>query len=63
LSDTDLPLSDEQKQFYAEMNYYQAQGRYPETLEVIEQSITEELFTKYYLQLKQEIKWLTSLLQ
>ena len=63
IKETNVILTNEQIQFYSDMNLFQAKGRYPETLQVIEQTITIEVYKKYNNQLKTEMEWLIKQLQ
>jgi len=63
LKETNVVLTNEQVQFYSDMNLFQAKGRYPESLEVIEKTITGEVYKKYNDQLKKEMSWLIEQLQ
>jgi|SRR6185312_7059183 len=58
LTDLEIPLTEDQKIFYSDMNRFQAKGRYPDTLHEIEETVTPEIFEKYSHDAKREIKWL-----
>ena len=63
IKETNVVLTNEQVQFYSDMNLFQAKGRYPETLQNIERTIKGDVYKKYNDQLKIEIVWLTKQLQ
>jgi hypothetical protein len=63
LKEINVALTTEQIQFYSDMNLFQAKGRYPETLQIIEQTITGEVYKKYNNELKTEMEWLIRQLQ
>ena len=43
IKETNIVLTNEQVQFYSDMNLFQAKGRYPETLQAIEKTITKDV--------------------
>ena len=63
IKETNIILTDEQVQFYSDMNLFQTKGRYPDTLHAIEKTITIDTYNKFSGQLKTEIEWLTKQLQ
>ena len=63
LRETKLSITDEQKIFYEDMNKFQAEGRYPETLSTIEKTTTLNIYNDYSKLIKQETTWLIKQLQ
>jgi len=63
LKEINATLTNEQVQFYSDMNLFQAKGRYPDTLHAIENTITNDTYVTIEVQLKKEIQWLTKQLQ
>ena len=58
LTDLDVPLTEDQKIFYSDLNRFQAKGRYPDTLHEIEETVTPDIFGKYFDEAKKEMRWL-----
>ncbi len=63
LKEANAQLTNQQVEFYSDMNLFQAKGRYPDTMHAIESTITADIFNEYYGKLKTEIEWLTKQLQ
>ncbi len=58
LTELEIPLTEDQKIFYSDMNRFQAKGRYPDTLHEIEETVTPDIFEKYSQEAKREKQWL-----
>ena len=56
-------LSEEQMIYYADMNQFQVMGRYTDTLQAIEKTVTKEICDLYFSKTKTEMTWLINQLQ
>ena len=63
IKEASVVISDNQVPFFSDMNFLEAKGRYPETLQNIEKTITLDVYNKYNEQLKTEMQWLINRLQ
>ena len=63
LGKSSVELSEEQITFYSDMNRFQSKGRYTNTLQEIEATVTKEICEKYFEKLKTELTWLKNQLQ
>ena len=63
LNEANAALTVEQVDFYVDINKFQAEGRYPETLNTIETTTTLSIYNYYNALLKQERIWLKKQLQ
>ena len=58
LKECNVKLSDEQKLFYAEMNQFQAVGRYGDYLKKLESTITLDVCKKLITEVKNQMLWI-----
>jgi len=58
LKECNVELTDEQKLFYAEMNQFQAAGRYGDYLQKLESTVTSDVCEKLMLEVKNQILWI-----
>lgn len=63
IKESNVELSQGQIEFYAEMNQFQAQGRYDGTMRKAESSLSKEDCEHYLSKIKDEMKWLASQIQ
>lgn len=63
IKESGIELSSAQIEFYAEVNQFQAQGRYDDTMMKQENVITKELCEDYFLKIKNEMQWLQNQMQ
>jgi HEPN domain-containing protein len=63
LKESNVELSNDQIEFYAEMNQFQAQGRYSDELKKMENTVNNELAIQYLENTKKEMKWLLNQMQ
>jgi len=60
---TNLTFTEEQLQFFNEMNIFQIKGRYPDYAENLEETITKEICEEYLNKTKEMLKCLQERLQ
>ena len=58
LKECNNELSDEQKLFYAEMNQFQAAGRYGDYLKKLESTVTLDVCKKLITEVKNQMLWI-----
>lgn len=58
IRETNIAITDNQIQFYSDMNQFQAHGRYPDTLHTIENTVTKEVCEKYLSIAKEQLSWI-----
>jgi len=58
LKECNNELSDEQKLFYAEMNQFQAVGRYGDYLKKLESTVTLDVCKKLITEVKNQMLWI-----
>lgn len=60
---TNESFTDEQLQFFNEMNMFQIKGRYPDYAENLEETVTKEICEEYLFKTKEMLLWLHEKLQ
>ncbi len=58
LKEAGIRLSQQQIEFYTEMNQFQAQGRYADELQMVEGTVSKEICYQYLENVKTERQWL-----
>jgi len=61
--ETSIEFSEDQLEFFTDMNTFQIRGRYPDYIKSIEQTITKEISEQYLIKTKEMILWLQGKLQ
>jgi HEPN domain-containing protein len=60
---TNESFTEEQLQFFNEINMFQIKGRYPDYAENLEETVTKEISEEYLIKTKEMIKCLQEKLQ